>query len=240
MSGPATWLDDAVARRLQAALDRSVPATPAAVRALAATLDTQADRVVPLRSWMDAARTAHAELAASRDDPSAADGPMLRRYALRARDEALEAGLRGLRDRIRAVADALDGADRRTRDAATIAEEAWTLVSRATALLRPPPPEPVVAEAPSPSSDPDPVDADPDLCRVEGCGSPVKARGFCSRHYGQWYRGRLTGWVLADGLVRFDDGTRWRVDVAHAGEPATPTAEGVAVMGSPVEARAVR
>ena len=29
------------------------------------------------------------------------------------------------------------------------------------------------------------------VCKVPGCNSPVRSKGFCGRHYQQWRRGRL-------------------------------------------------
>ena len=31
------------------------------------------------------------------------------------------------------------------------------------------------------------------VCKVPGCDSPVRSKGFCGRHYQQWRRGRLEG-----------------------------------------------
>jgi hypothetical protein len=28
-------------------------------------------------------------------------------------------------------------------------------------------------------------------CRVPGCGAPLRAKGYCARHYQQWKRGTL-------------------------------------------------
>lgn len=30
-------------------------------------------------------------------------------------------------------------------------------------------------------------------CKVSGCDSPIRSKGFCGRHYQQWRRGRLEG-----------------------------------------------
>jgi hypothetical protein len=57
-------------------------------------------------------------------------------------------------------------------------------------------------------------------CRVDGCGSPQRARGFCTRHYQAWRRGALYGFVLPDGRVEFEDGAAYRVDRLLAGMPA--------------------
>ena len=35
--------------------------------------------------------------------------------------------------------------------------------------------------------------ASPKVCKVPGCDSPVRSKGFCGRHYQQWRRGRLEG-----------------------------------------------
>lgn len=44
----------------------------------------------------------------------------------------------------------------------------------------------------APPASPDPVAPAPGhLCQVEGCGSPVRAKGYCARHYQQWKRGTL-------------------------------------------------
>lgn len=68
----------------------------------------------------------------------------------------------------------------------------------APAAPAPAPAAPVpAAEAPvAPSA---PTEKAPGLCRVEGCDSPARARGFCQRHYQLWKRNRLEGFPNAGG-----------------------------------------
>lgn len=56
-----------------------------------------------------------------------------------------------------------------------------------------------LAEHAHPEADPQPEreaegEAEPagdHVCQVEGCGKPVRAKGYCARHYQQWKRGTL-------------------------------------------------
>lgn len=253
MNGPVGWwweaIDASIARRLDAFFQDDAPATPAALRSLAAAVDDVGARVDGLRQALVGVRSLKDQIASLRDEPADGDARVLRRLSLRARDESIEHALLDLRGRVRAVADALSGADQRVRDALGIDDEALALSTTASTVLQQvlatlgpaghaPAPKP--AASGSASAEREPAPPDEAVCRVPGCGKPVKARGFCSRHYGQWYRGRLPGWVQADGLVRLEDGSRWRVDTSLAGEPVERGPDGPWVAGQRVDAHPVR
>lgn len=54
-------------------------------------------------------------------------------------------------------------------------------------------------------------------CKVGDCDGPLRARGFCAKHYQQWKRGNLEGVVSPDGTT-VDGAVRYRVDVEAAGQ----------------------
>lgn len=68
------------------------------------------------------------------------------------------------------------------------------------------------------ASKPDPDDDDPG-CKVPGCESKHRARGFCAKHYQQWRRGTLPYFVGPEGQLLIGDDA-WEVDADYAGEPA--------------------
>ncbi len=49
-------------------------------------------------------------------------------------------------------------------------------------------------------------------CRIPGCTSPYRSKGFCSAHYQQWRRGSLKGYVSNKGIIT-DGNLKYRVDV---------------------------
>lgn len=207
----------ALAARWAAALERAVdraladPARPAQVRDLATRLDALEARRVRLAAEVSATRQGLDALTAARD-ATAAPSRLERLRMVTSQHEALDAALRDLRERVRAVADALSAAEQRLAEAGRVATEA---AERATSALGTLPAGTIVAEA-------DPVPASTAVCRVPGCSAPVKARGLCGRHYGRWHRGRLPGWVFADGRVDLGTDGWWRVDPALSAEPVGP------------------
>ncbi len=54
-------------------------------------------------------------------------------------------------------------------------------------------------------------------CKLESCGKPVRAKGFCSSHYQQWRRGSLKGYVGVEGVVT-EGGMIVDLGVENAGE----------------------
>lgn len=62
-------------------------------------------------------------------------------------------------------------------------------------------------------------------CKVPGCKDPHRSKGFCSRHYQGWRRGRLEGFVGPEGYVV--DGERgFRVDAKLQGQPVKVSGTG--------------
>ena len=55
-------------------------------------------------------------------------------------------------------------------------------------------------------------------CKLDSCGKPVRAKGFCSSHYQQWRRGSLKGYVGVEGVVT-EGGMIVDLGVENAGEP---------------------
>lgn len=53
-------------------------------------------------------------------------------------------------------------------------------------------------------------------CKVPGCTTVVRSKGFCSAHYQQWRRGTLDGFVGLDGHVTLD-GKAYTVGAELAG-----------------------
>lgn len=85
---------------------------------------------------------------------------------------------------------------------------------------------PTTAAAPRPQA---PTGADPSgdegavestggrHCRVDGCTGALRAKGFCAKHYQQWKRNNLDGFVAPDGTTE-DGAVRYRVDAEAAGQ----------------------
>ena len=55
-------------------------------------------------------------------------------------------------------------------------------------------------------------------CKLDSCGKPVRAKGFCSSHYQQWRRGSLKGYAGVEGVVT-EGGMIVDLGVENAGEP---------------------
>lgn len=169
--------------------------------------------------------------AAEAPEPSPADEAALAYAGIVATDEALTsnvdalfAGITSLSDRFLRARDATDAADarmERSERAAQAADDlASSTVTRLTTLAAPP-----AGSGPA---------AERKHCHVEGCDGAHRARGMCGKHYQLYKRGHLTGVVLEDGALFFEDGPRLQLDKSLAGTFATRTAEGVFVAGQRV------
>ena len=76
--------------------------------------------------------------------------------------------------------------------------------------------------------------AEPEICKVEGCGVEGRARGFCARHYQRWRRGNLQkDYVSLEGEVLLG-GQKRQVDALLAGEPYTVVDGQVLIHGAAV------
>lgn len=73
----------------------------------------------------------------------------------------------------------------------------------------------------------------PGTCKVEGCGSAVRSKGFCSPHYQHWRRGSLPGFVGPEGSVVTADRV-FHVAESLAGQPAEVQGKKVLVDGREV------
>ena len=62
-------------------------------------------------------------------------------------------------------------------------------------------------------------------CAVEGCDGAVRSKVFCARHYQQWRRNRLEGFVSPNGTVVWQ-GMRYSFDKRFACEPVKVTLDG--------------
>ncbi len=62
-------------------------------------------------------------------------------------------------------------------------------------------------------------------CKVEGCDDPHRSKGFCSRHYQAWRRGRLDGFVGPEGYVQVGERS-FRVAPKLQGEAVSVTGSG--------------
>lgn len=80
-----------------------------------------------------------------------------------------------------------------------------------------PPPEELPAEEP-PAEEPPSVVSPLPGCKIEGCQDKLRSRGFCSRHYTRWRRGRLEGFVGPDGRLSVGERS-WNLDKRLAAEP---------------------
>ena len=62
-------------------------------------------------------------------------------------------------------------------------------------------------------------------CKVPGCEDPHRSKGFCSRHYQGWRRGRLEGFVGPEGYVQVGE-RGFRVAPQLQGEAVAVTGTG--------------
>lgn len=72
-------------------------------------------------------------------------------------------------------------------------------------------------------------------CQVPDCRGAHRAKGFCGRHYQQYRRNKLDGFVGPDGIVPLE-GRAYQVDKALAGHAASLTGTTVTVGGHAVDA----
>ncbi|MCB9758320.1 MAG: hypothetical protein H6739_00630 [Alphaproteobacteria bacterium] len=141
-------------------------------------------------------------------------------------------------------ADALEEASALAARGVEAAQEAAARAERVLAEAPAPEPEPD-AEASDETSDDDARRGRRSLshlgCGVPGCERAHRSRGFCSRHYQQWRRGSLDGFIGPKGLLSHGD-TSYRVDPDLQGQPFEAREEGgaliVLVDGAPVDVEA--
>ena len=62
-------------------------------------------------------------------------------------------------------------------------------------------------------------------CKVKGCKGKHRSKGFCSSHYQQWRRGRLEGFVSAEGLASKGK-VAVQVDKKYSGEAVVFSGKG--------------
>ena len=63
------------------------------------------------------------------------------------------------------------------------------------------------------------------ICKVDGCETEVRARGFCGKHYQKWKRSTLPGYVGADGTTEHE-AVRYLVGEDVAGQVVETRYEG--------------
>lgn len=197
------------------ALDAREPAEPGELRELGVHLAMARDALDALQSELSRHEATIQALRSTPRPPSRADALALRVAGLQASSGAaddsvdrLVAGVHAVSDRLLALREPLARGDQRVAAAEISAAGAAETAGQATARL---------ARAQSAAERP----PAPRTCKVDGCEQPFRARGFCGKHYQLWKRSRLPGFVGEDGVVFFtDDGPRWTLDRAAAGEPA--------------------
>lgn len=67
--------------------------------------------------------------------------------------------------------------------------------------------------------------ADPKVCRVDGCDSAIRAKGFCGKHYQKFKRSTLEGYVGSEGATLHDN-VKYQVSAEHIGELVQTRYEG--------------
>ena len=65
-------------------------------------------------------------------------------------------------------------------------------------------------------------------CKVHGCKDEHRSKGFCSKHYQGWRRGKIAGYVGPEGLVTHGKGTV-QVDKKLGGNAAKFSGKGKAM-----------
>lgn len=143
---------------------------------------------------------------------------------------ASPAEVQALRDEVRDMRGRVDGMQRRLDEVVRQADEVRTIAAnsvaesraalaeatRATETKAVAAPPHVAAAAPQAAA-PSPLVAEPrGDCKVDGCDSAVRSKGFCSPHYQQWRRGTLKGFAGPEGLVVGVEGIT-QVDPSYAG-----------------------
>jgi hypothetical protein len=156
--------------------------------------------------------------------------------------DTFDGGVRGFADQVVALRDRLEQAGKRTDATAKLADDAASMSDRAQtgldalrakAVAPAPAPEPAPAPKPAAAPEPAPPKAakKAKVCRVPGCTNKHRARGFCGRHYMQWKRNGLPGFVFADGTGYLEeDGARYDLGASNAGK-AFSLVDGVPTIG---------
>lgn len=151
--------------------------------------------------------------------------------ALAARIESASADVGKLRAVIDSATESLNAAEQRAEQANAAANSATSRLAK------------IAASAQGGASPARPVAVRPDGdrgCKVPGCNGKHRARGFCGKHYQLWRRGNLPGFVSQDGTLAFvDDGPRYTVGEAFAGEAATLKGKAIHIGDTRVPATAV-
>ncbi len=118
----------------------------------------------------------------------------------------LASSIQLLNDELMSVQESLTGVEKKISKAESAGGQAADVAAVAEAK--------VVAKAPAPTGDKG--------CKVEGCTSKHRARGFCGKHYQMWQRSTLPGFVNKDGSVFLEEeGPRWQLDPKASGQPVT-------------------
>lgn len=75
-------------------------------------------------------------------------------------------------------------------------------------------------------------------CKVADCGNVHRSKGFCGRHYQQWRRGTLDGFVAPEGYVNAD-GAALRVNTKLQGSAFTWDGSALQIDGAAVDFEAL-
>ena len=126
-----------------------------------------------------------------------------------------------LRDRAELAAKRVDEANARAAEAERIASDAAARLQRLTEQAS----KPIARKKRTRKARPKPQTNSANRgCKVPDCDRKHRARGFCAKHYMDWKREVLPGFVLADGTAFFaDDGPRFQLDSNDAGKPVRLT-----------------
>lgn len=120
-----------------------------------------------------------------------------------------------LRDRAELAAKRVEEANQRAAEAERIASDAAARLQRLTEQAS----KPIVRKRPRKPKPKAQTSANRG-CKVPNCDKKHRARGFCAKHYMDWRRDTLPGFVLADGTAYFvADGPRYQLDANDAGKP---------------------
>jgi BMFP domain-containing protein YqiC len=174
---------------------------------------------------------------------------------LNARVDALASQLQSIQDASDQHATAAQAA---RADAAAARAELQALQAAAASAApaaapeaAPAAPEPEPEPAPAPESAAPPAAAPkaddskrgrPSLthkgCKVADCNKTHRSKGFCSRHYQQWRRGTLAGFVAPEGYVNAD-GAALRVNTKLQGSAFTWDGSALQIDGASVDFEAL-
>lgn len=228
LSAPlAAALEERIRTIAQEVLERRDTASPADLRDLATRIEGTRRSVSELTAQLATLQTTVDAIATSTEDDA---DLALQMATLGARDEdlssrldALQATLSSLGTKVTDLQKTAKATESRAQSASTTAKAATTAATSA---------KKATAKAAASSDDKG--------CKVDGCTSNHRARGFCGRHYQMWKRNTLPGFVGADGIVSFEEGgPTWKVDDTYAGEPATLDGKRILVDGTPRRAKSL-